>query len=169
MNIIDNFLPEEQFRVVQSVMMGDNFPWYWIPNITYPDSQNERNGQFTHAFFIENKGKQSDMYPLLNPIIAKLYGSSSGVIYRVKANLNPREDKHYQLGAYHVDYPIQCKTAIYYINTNNGHTKFIHDDIIVPSVENRMVIFNSNLEHVGVCCTDEKTRVLINFNYITYQ
>ena len=30
---------------------------------------------------------------------------------------------------------------------------------------NRMVIFDSNLEHQGVTCTDEKRRVIVNFNY----
>jgi len=91
------------------------------------------------------------------------------VLYRCKANLNPREDKNYQLGDYHSDYNLTCKTAILYINTNNGYTKFKGVDDVVESVENRIVIFDSHLKHVGFTCTDEKTRVLININYVTYQ
>ena len=35
----------------------------------------------------------------------------------------------------------------------------------VKSVANRMVIFDNNLLHAGVTCTDEKCRVVMNFNY----
>ena len=35
----------------------------------------------------------------------------------------------------------------------------------VKSVANRMVIFNSSLEHTGFSCTDEKIRIVINFNW----
>ena len=56
------------------------------------------------------------------------------------------------------------KTSTYYINTNNGWTEF-EDGGKVESVANRMLVFDSNLVHGGVSCTDEKTRILINFNY----
>ena len=52
------------------------------------------------------------------------------------------------------------------MNTNNGYTEFEKGDI-VESVENRMVIFDSNLKHQTVTCTDEKIRIVINFNYST--
>ena len=57
-------------------------------------------------------------------------------------------------------------TAIYYLNTNNGFTKFENGDK-VNSVANRMVIFDSNLKHTGTSCTDAHARMLINFNYYT--
>ena len=56
-------------------------------------------------------------------------------------------------------------TAILYINTNNGWTRF-KKGARVKSIANRIVIFDSNLEHSGVTCTDEKRRVVMNFNYI---
>ena len=58
----------------------------------------------------------------------------------------------------------QLTTSIFYVNTNNGYTKF-EDGTKVESVANRMVIFPSNMKHIGTSCTDEKTRVVINFNY----
>jgi len=64
----------------------------------------------------------------------------------------------------HVDYN-DVTTAIFYINTNNGWTNFKNGDK-VESVENRLVIFDSNLEHEGVTCTDEIRRLVINFNYV---
>ena len=50
------------------------------------------------------------------------------------------------------------------MNTNNGWTEFKKRGR-VKSVANRAVIFDSNLEHRGVTCTDANRRVLINFNY----
>ena len=55
-------------------------------------------------------------------------------------------------------------TAILYINTNNGYTKFKKGGK-VKSVANRVVIFDSNLEHMGYACTNEKRRIVVNFNY----
>ena len=69
-------------------------------------------------------------------------------------------------GGWHIDFiddpPIT--TAILYLNSNNGWTEFKKGGK-VKSVENRIVIFDSNLEHQGVTCTDELQRVVLNFNY----
>ena len=35
----------------------------------------------------------------------------------------------------------------------------------VESIENRFVTFPSHLHHTGTTCTDQKRRVVINFNY----
>ena len=37
---------------------------------------------------------------------------------------------------------------------------------VVESLENRLLIFNSNLMHSGTTCTNENVRCVINFNYI---
>jgi hypothetical protein len=59
---------------------------------------------------------------------------------------------------------LKHKTAIFYINTNNGYTEF-NDGTKVDSVENRMLIFPSKLSHRAVAQTDEDQRIVINFNY----
>ena len=56
-------------------------------------------------------------------------------------------------------------TAVFYINTNNGYTEF-EDGTRSESIANRMVTFPANLKHRGTTCSDEKTRIVINFNYI---
>ena len=48
---------------------------------------------------------------------------------------------------------------------NNGYSEF-EDGTKVESVANRMVTFPANVKHTGTSCTDEKTRVVINFNYL---
>ena len=77
-------------------------------------------------------------------------------IYRIKANLRSKTIFH-RKSLYHTDGPElgPHKTAILYMNTCNGYTKFKKGGK-VKSVENRVVIFDSDLEHAGVTCTDEK-------------
>ena len=80
--------------------------------------------------------------------------------------ITPETQKIIEHG-FHIDNPIsktsKQKTAILYINTNNGYTKF--KKLKVNSEENKMIIFNSKEEHTGSSCTDQEFRVVINFNY----
>ena len=105
---------------------------------------------------------------MFKPILSKL---GAYEIFRIKANLTLGTKEHEPSG-YHIDgfdknhgYPENSLTAVYYINTCNGYTEFKTGEK-VKSVSNRMLIFNSELEHQGVTSTDETRRVLINFNYI---
>ena len=65
---------------------------------------------------------------------------------------------------YHID-TLNKKTAILYVNTNNGGTKFKNGKF-VKSLENRVVVFDSNMEHTGVTCTNQQRRIVVNFNYL---
>ena len=61
--------------------------------------------------------------------------------------------------------PWQCKTAIFYINSNNGYTEFEETGEKVLSVANRVCIFDNGLQHAGVTTTDTINRVVVNVNY----
>ena len=66
---------------------------------------------------------------------------------------------------FHIDFHYEhSRTAIFYVNTNNGYTEF-EDGTKVESVANRFVSFAGDLLHRGVSQTDTKERVVINFNY----
>ena len=55
-------------------------------------------------------------------------------------------------------------TSIYYVNSNDGYTEF-KDGTIIESVENRLVIFPSDMRHTGTTCTNAKNRIVVNINY----
>lgn len=57
------------------------------------------------------------------------------------------------------------KTAIFYINTNNGYTKFNIKKKIVKSKANRLVKFPAKIKHTGTTCTDKDERIVLNINY----
>jgi len=164
MQVIDNFLPEYQFKQLQSVILSLDFPWHYNDWIVNP---NDGQYQFYHTIYNIGEGIRSEYYSLFDFTQQKL-----GVkrLDRIKINLNPKRFLPLK-GGYHTDQrrsdepvPQHQKTAVLYLNTCNGYTKFKKGGKI-KSVENRMVIFDSNLEHTGVTCTDEKRRVIVNFNY----
>ena len=168
-DLIDNYLSKQQFVDLQTKILGPHFPWYFNEYTLSPEgnyfSEDKNSYQFTHSLFNANRGPTGEWFNLVVPILQKLVGSN--LIINVKANLNPRDTKHSILGNFHTDVTYQnAKTAIFYCNTNNGYTEFA-DGTIVESVANRLVIFDADQMHVGYSCTDEKKRVLLNFNYIT--
>ena len=165
MQVIDNFLPEYQFKQIINVILHDNFAWYWNDGVISRDDKTDLY-QFTHGIYnIRYGGITSKYYSLFDVVQQKL-----GVcrLDRIKLNLNPKTVFH-RKGGYHMDLRSDDsyqheKTAVLYLNSNNGWTEFKKGGK-VKSVANRVVIFDSNLEHTGVTGTDEKRRVVINFNY----
>ena len=156
--VIDNFLEEDVFKEIEKILMGDKFPWFF--NNFKNDDDDINNFQFTHTVVRGNGNIESKFIQYMKPFFDKL---NIKKIFRIKINLTTRTEKLFN-HLYHTDVSFQCTTAIFYINSNNGKTIFKNGEE-VNSVANRMVIFNSNLEHAATSHTDEKTRVVINFNY----
>ena len=166
--VIDNFLDKQSFQILQKIILGHDFGWFYNNGIDWEDAN---KFQFTHLFYQDNIGINSGGYVTLNAIIDKLKPKE---ITRIKANLLTRT-LDVVVNNFHVDVDLdsikdlpletKAKTAIFYINTNNGYTEF-EDGSTVKSIENRMVIFPSDISHRGTSCTDQNTRVVINFNYL---
>ena len=152
--VIDNFLPNYDFKFLSNIILGDEFDWYYNDSTAM---QGDGMMAFAHSFY------GSGPTPSFYQIESYLPFFKVKEVYRIKANLAPRTVFH-QNSAWHIDSLPCSTTAILYMNTNNGWTEFKKRGR-VKSVANRAVIFDSNLEHRGVTCTDEQRRVLINFNY----
>jgi len=160
--VIDDFLPSNQFEQISINLMGKHFPWYWNDFVNDRSEQHE-HGQFTHGFFnYENTNPWNSVYgELLEDFINSFTWKE---ILRVKANLIPRTPTNIVSG-YHVDQHFPHKAAIFYINTNNGYTQFEHDGSKVDCVANRMLFFDGSMRHSSVTATDQHNRVVINVNY----
>ena len=60
----------------------------------------------------------------------------------------------------------EYKTAILYLNTNNGYTKFSTGEKVM-SERNKLISFDGHLEHTGTTNScDEPRRVCLNINYL---
>ena len=158
MKIIDNFIDAKSFKNLSDTMLGVEFPWHY--NSTKSSIDDQENFQFTHIFFSEETIKTSQ-WKLIVPIIEKLEVKD---LIRVKANMTPKKDTNYKYPM-HTDTDLKShKTSVFYVNTNNGGTIFQNGKKIT-STNNRLVEFDSHQKHTAVDCTDQKVRVVINFNY----
>ena len=158
MKVINNCLNKEELVTIQNLMINNEFPWF----ITWGISSNKnKNYQFTHNFH-DGICIKSDYFNLMNSFIEILKPNS---FIRIKANLLLKTNKIIKHG-YHIDNKVKkSKTAIFYVNNNNGFTQF-ENGIISKSEENKLIIFNTDQKHTGTTCTDELFRIVINFNYV---
>ena len=155
--IIDNFLSEEEFKSIQSFMMSGEFAWYYCKGRTTND---DGLYHMLHMFYQPEVGPNSEHINIWNTFMNKVGAKKCE---RIKANLTfitPTIEP----AQYHTDYD-DMKTAIFYINTNNGYTEF-ESGVRVSSVANRVCIFDSNLKHRGTTHSEGgQQRIAVNFNY----
>ncbi len=163
MQVYKNFIDQVRFDDLVAIMSSPQFAWYYNPVLDKEDLDPnvKQNFQFTHTFFNFNR-VQSEYFDLLTPIFIKIKPIA---LVRVKANLLLNTDKIVEHGM-HVDFKNpKVTTGIFYINTNNGYTKFENGKKI-KSIQNQYIEFDSQLKHTGTSCTDAEKRLVINFNYI---
>ena len=152
-----NFMGNFWFLKLKETLNLYNFPWYKGPIL----EENEKI-QMVHKFYEFGK-VLSDYFYLLNPCLELLNVKE---LARVKCNLilkTPKIEEH----GFHIDYEVKEKfrTAILYMNTNDGYTIFKKNNKKIKSVENKLIDFDGHLQHMGTSCTDSPYRMVINFVY----
>ncbi len=160
--IIDNCLDQESFLTLKNTLLGKDFPWYLNNSKVFKVSEvpSIYNYQFTHTFYYGHT-RSSDWFKVIMPVLEVI---NPAAIVKIKANLTPVTSSIITYD-FHVDqFSAHGMTAVFYVNTNNGYTEF-KDGIKIQSIENRLVLFDSNTLHSGTTCTDEKVRCVLNFNY----
>lgn len=158
--IINSLLDQNIFNNIQKMITSDNFPWFNTFKCFDIEREDPTNIQFVHNFYDDNK-PFSDYFSVLHPLFDKIKIKS---LVRVKANLQPRTHQRITYGM-HTDNDLNCNTAIYYINTNNGETLFENKQT-VTSEENKIVVFPSHFKHAATTNTcDKKYRIVLNLNY----
>jgi len=157
--IIDNFLSEDELKVIQDLMLRNkDFPYYFISDVTYENVESPNSMYFVHLFYRDTV--KSNYFPAIESIIKKL---DAHALIRVKGNLYPNLGKELN-ELPHIDYEYEHKGAIFYVNTNNGYT-ILEDGTKIESIANRLLKFKPHLTHTSTYCTDAKVRANININY----
>jgi hypothetical protein len=122
MEIIDNFLTESEYQLIFDVLTSNEFPWFYNDSVDY-DGQEIENFQFTHNFIRMEHLHYSvtQTIQLMFPILDRLKPVH---LLKLKANLNVRGDGG-KIGKFHKDVGVEgAKTAIFYVNTNNGYIEW---------------------------------------------
>ena len=165
--IINNFLPREEFLAIKTAIFSEQFPWSLQDKVYFEKTtcEDRFNYQFVHMFY-HSPNIISPQISIINPIIKRLQHQ---LFIRAKANITSAAE-NIQVYGYHIDINDALanisKTAIFYLNTNDGYTIFEKDGEKIDSLENRMLIFDSSERHSGTNCTNQKYRAVINFNFI---
>ena len=158
-----NFFEEKIFLKCKEQIFGE-FPWFYRNELISPPfpPRDKNNFYFSHCFIKDNLIK-SDFYKgLVEPLVHQLNPSN---IIEIRANLLIKDNKKIFSG-FHIDNYTKSKTAILYMNTNNGYTVLgKKEKIKIKSEENKFLMFDTDTFHGGVSQTDTKRRIVLNFNY----
>tara|TARA_R110000824_G_scaffold161744_1_gene337165 strand:- start:753 stop:1280 length:528 start_codon:yes stop_codon:yes gene_type:complete len=165
----DNFLSEGDFLPIKNMLLSHDCAWYHQGAVSGVDEDKEMlDTYFSHTFFSsardgwgDPRGISSNLYDLLLPLVRQL---EVDALIRLRANNYPHTQKRTQ-HTFHIDNDYPHKTAILYINTNNGMT-ILEDGTKINSIENRLLTFNGLIKHSSTTCTDSRSRVVVNVNYI---
>jgi len=155
-----NFLtPEEHKHLFDLLLSNGLFPLFYNCGVGY---KGEKDFYFFHNIFDATRGwvgVESGIDAIM-PILKKM---DIKALLRIKINFFTKTEK-IQKHSPHIDFPYECKTALFYVNDNDGYTGFA-DGTKIPSKGNSLVHFDAGIPHYSTTCTDENLRCNINFNY----
>ena len=167
--IIDDFISEDDLvKIAQNVLQASIFKAY--ESTAFQESYDVYDVMMNRVFFspfYDSRTKQicdQESLPYFYPIIERI--PDLKVLLRVSLNLTFATPKS-NVSQFHIDNHIQNSfTNIFYLNSNNGGTKFEKSGDVVQSQRNRLVMFPSFLKHAAVNTTDTKLRWVLNINYV---
>ncbi len=167
MEIIDNFLSNQDFKILEKTILGNSFPFYFNPYILNPNEKvNLSDINFTHMVYEgkgwhKERGIMSSFYDLIySTFIIKF---KINTLHRVKVNCYPRTSRNIT-HKFHADSNFSHKGALLSLNTCNGSTK-IKGHRRVKSIANRLIVFDPSILHASESCTNQKCRWNIIINY----
>ena len=175
-SIIDNFLPEENFKKLLGIIEGPAMSWYFTPGISdqsrtaeYQANNPLDNWMMAHMFYNDYVPRSvyfEDVRDLvLRPLIDYL-GVEWNTLTRIKCNFYPRTNE-VNIHPWHVDSTAMpaLKGALLMLNTCDGYTGFA-DGTEVDSVANRMILFNAHERHHSCSTSNAQRRLTLNINYV---
>tara|TARA_B100001113_G_C20711428_1_gene449551 strand:- start:34 stop:570 length:537 start_codon:yes stop_codon:yes gene_type:complete len=157
--IIDDCLDKDYFKFLQEQMMCPDFPWLYQSEVANEGENKDDDFYFIHRIY-ENNNPVSTFWEPCEKLLQDL---DVKALLRVRVLLFVNQGKMI-IHDDHVDYPFSHKTALLYVNSNNGSTGF-EDGSRVDSVENRVVLFDGSKPHNSSTCTDQKVRLVFSVNY----
>jgi hypothetical protein len=186
-HVFDDFLTDDEYQSIYDKVTSASFTWVranillsrddpktfgnpHIGRVNEPCFYGDQkyNIQFVHNVHYSSLGFSDTKLILgtLAPLFQKLHINRKNLL-RCKINLNPYQGETHNFSGWHTDNDGGGRTAIYYLNTNNGFTTYQDGDkcSIVKSKANRLFTFPTQTRHSGVSQTDSQFRALINMNW----
>lgn len=169
--IIDNYLSKKDFEHIKNILFPqnlkseNNFTWNYQKGIVRnpdinPTGYEKYDWMYTRLLqSSDNELKFDKHYSIAKSILQKLNPKK---ILIVRCNL--LVPTHYHVHhEFHVDRNSHHKVALYYVTTNNGFT-ILKNQSKINCIENRILLFDGNIDHCSVTSTDFP-RCVFNINY----
>ena len=169
--IYDRFLPKYYLKELQDYFLSNCCEWYYQEKISGIES-NSNLGSFGFSSNLFSDGAYVLNFPgtlcrsLVSHVqeVVETYNECHQSVIRARADMtlyNPDKHQH----EYHTDFDFPHTTAIFYVNSSDGNT-VLKNGIEVEPVENRLFIFDGLKLHTGHSPSKNKSRVLINMNFV---
>ena len=173
-DILDNFLPEEDFNsILESLQDTNIIKWGFVPQLN-PNAKDEHDFQFTHNYFqyYKEQYENSHKIPMM---ILKRYANMKRKRYalnRARVNLFINKSRTNKPIGFHKDIEKDFEpekdaffgTLLLYLEDSDGYTEMKTGEKI-ESKRNRLFAFNAELEHQTVSHTSCLFRRNININF----
>ena len=190
MKVFDNCLPVVYQDHVKEILLGDCFPWYYLPDLTggYRTEMQSRPA-FGHDFVIHGNFN-SDRVNLMDPIISAVESATNRTFSKI---LNARTFLQMPLSSkvigknaidtFHVDCEEDHFVILYYVLDSDGQTVlsdriYNSGDTVMMNVteeykivkkvkpkQGRILFFNGNVFHTALQ-PKQNVRCVLNINVI---
>lgn len=189
--IVDNFVKKNDFLKLKDRLLNHQ-EFYYVPSISGGENDPRMYYGFGCNFVTEkNQGKYQDrrnqqIVQQINMRIMQEFGTEFGfrTVLRSRLDLTTYRGEQIKFKA-HTDTNGEHWTSIFYLTTCNSPTilydhrqlnvkelyenKINQDDleefVRIDAVENRLLIFEGNYVHTGLCAHDVPVRLLLNSNF----
>lgn len=189
MQVINDFIKPRIQDELESLLLGNNFPYFFINEMFRPlNEADKENGniqldkntiqapQFFHMFVndgVVNSQAYSDIAPITHKLLDMI--DEDYFVYRCKVNMN-LIDTRFE-GKYHtphIDNGFEDQiTAIYYVNDSDGDTFFFDakgniTKRITPK-KGTVVTWRGKVFHAKASPVTSLNRAVINFNFLPFK
>ena len=151
MQVINNFLDNQEFFKIQQTISGDTFPWF----IKSP-------GVFFHDLYNKEKNQLSPFISLIDSLNKKLKVSTlidAQILMTIKTEKAQESEASNSLDIYD-----KTMKSILFMNTSNAHINISGLDKI-ECVENRLLTLPANMAHFGTTQTNKLHNIVLTINY----
>ena len=161
LEVIDNYLDDETFKQMENIMVQTKFDWHYTEDITTHLGSDNPYFYFCHQFYLQKNFETSQFFDICIPLLRKLEPTA---ILRIKGNMYINQGIGVVEHSEHKDYEFSHFGGLFSINTCDGYTRI--GDEKIPSVANRMILFDTSVPHTSTSTSDSKYRMNINMNMI---
>jgi len=184
--VLDNVLPQELADGLETLMLGPDFPWYYVKDVTFPADKKPK--YYTHGFshkiyhFRDGILTSKDFFDQVKniPSYALSKAKMQNEEHFLKENYSisviksffqvPMMARDYKHDNKHLDTDVSHIVCLYYLNDSTSKTYFFSKDeddenisFTVQPKKNRVFLFDGRYYHAS-SAPESGPRVVINFN-----